>query len=956
MVVVLIGIEADGDGEMGPVGMDAELVKWLESESVASYRGWAPTRTVDVPVLLNIVFVGFDGDGSYGLKLSQDDLEKWFEHIEHSLPHTSVPVGVGEDEPDDEEIARTADESVNPEGIAAAVPWATHGGSVKPKRPSVVEYKYSFNVVKLDPMVNEYFEGLLSRNLRPDVPPPASVNDQGPLTAHYQVDAWDMSQAIHSLTEGLNVTRSYTLFIMNPKAADGVNHNYVYGYRRGFSDRELSELRAAPALTDDERDGFEEDVEDVNNDFEDEEDDDYDGLYYTPKSPWETPHARLEPLKDYYNELLEVSRHWADKSLDALETVQPKEIPYIRGEKTFMDLADEIMHAETRYPERDYLWLAQNEPWMKEDCLVDNWVGDGRWAMIDLSAGPFSWGPIVGGEGVRSSHSLPRVAELLEAHPEFEIPDHPTHHQEGDTNDENELAVLRAFHDRWCGAGDREHNEKFCADLEDRVNKYHMNKKYSPGSTGADPEEALHQAGFLSGGDEEGSEADGPLSVFLARLGSVLSNTLTHLVTPSSAGWRTPYRPRIAFHIYMVTNHDTYDPLHPDNFNLNTFRNQLESFRAPGGTFAFQTHHMSLIDDKALALAYEKSLRSATVPTLTADGTFIAARRLYIDSEMLKSELDALTPVHDRGDPGSEFDEDNHRTGHRDIPVFVFSLDYPLPVFVDKWHLARGLKDMVIVVQNNVVDWPSHLGCNGKAVHWNLRAPMGPALAASAQTLAGLTVPQMSWDSRTERVNEDWLWSVGDAPGVLTNSRSDFNTFQRDSVLRNWLVGALDDGIGMLNDGIEALQRRKTTRENFAVNKGQEIGDLGKVYARANRHVKALTKALEDLHFKDAFERARGLLQEARKFRRAAMALARGLDVHDCDQAQIARPGSAPGTVVIQSRTDENADAGAPPAPPPGSASTDWLTPVLLVGNVVVLWGACSLRGRFKGPSKVKIN
>jgi hypothetical protein len=32
-----------------------------------------------------------------------------------------------------------------------------------------------------------------------------------------------------------------------------------------------------------------------------------------------------------------------------------------------------------------------------------------RWAFIDLTAGPFTWGPTVGGEGVRVEGSLPSV-------------------------------------------------------------------------------------------------------------------------------------------------------------------------------------------------------------------------------------------------------------------------------------------------------------------------------------------------------------------------------------------------------------------------------------------------------------------------------------------------------------------------------------------------------------------
>lgn len=38
-----------------------------------------------------------------------------------------------------------------------------------------------------------------------------------------------------------------------------------------------------------------------------------------------------------------------------------------------------------------------------------------RWAFIDLTAGPFSWGPAVGGEGVRTDLSLPNVEKTIGA-------------------------------------------------------------------------------------------------------------------------------------------------------------------------------------------------------------------------------------------------------------------------------------------------------------------------------------------------------------------------------------------------------------------------------------------------------------------------------------------------------------------------------------------------------------
>lgn len=39
-----------------------------------------------------------------------------------------------------------------------------------------------------------------------------------------------------------------------------------------------------------------------------------------------------------------------------------------------------------------------------------------RWAFIDLTAGPFTWGPTVGGEGVRTERSLPSVDSSFGPH------------------------------------------------------------------------------------------------------------------------------------------------------------------------------------------------------------------------------------------------------------------------------------------------------------------------------------------------------------------------------------------------------------------------------------------------------------------------------------------------------------------------------------------------------------
>lgn len=72
--------------------------------------------------------------------------------------------------------------------------------------------------------------------------------------------------------------------------------------------------------------------------------------------------------------------------------------------------------------EKEYLYRIQNENAAHENCLVHSWIGHNRFAFIDLTAGPFEWGPTVAGicsilscihssvaEGVVSFDSFPKV-------------------------------------------------------------------------------------------------------------------------------------------------------------------------------------------------------------------------------------------------------------------------------------------------------------------------------------------------------------------------------------------------------------------------------------------------------------------------------------------------------------------------------------------------------------------
>ena len=73
---------------------DQERRRYLSAESLASYLGIQSVRAVHVPVPVNLILVGFDGDGHMGLRLDHTDLVAWLEHADHVRHHARLPSSV----------------------------------------------------------------------------------------------------------------------------------------------------------------------------------------------------------------------------------------------------------------------------------------------------------------------------------------------------------------------------------------------------------------------------------------------------------------------------------------------------------------------------------------------------------------------------------------------------------------------------------------------------------------------------------------------------------------------------------------------------------------------------------------------------------------------------------------------------------------------------------------------
>lgn len=62
----------------------------MSNATLAEYLGLHQIHSLHLPVPLNVVLVGFAGDGNGGVNVSQHELNEWFQHLDHVLPHTRI--------------------------------------------------------------------------------------------------------------------------------------------------------------------------------------------------------------------------------------------------------------------------------------------------------------------------------------------------------------------------------------------------------------------------------------------------------------------------------------------------------------------------------------------------------------------------------------------------------------------------------------------------------------------------------------------------------------------------------------------------------------------------------------------------------------------------------------------------------------------------------------------------
>ncbi|KAG0475599.1 hypothetical protein HPP92_015285 [Vanilla planifolia] len=463
----------------------------------------------------------------------------------------------------------------------------------------------------------------------------------------WQVDIDKMAYIFSTLVDYLKIDDTYNIFVLNPKYR---NKRLHYGYRRGLSESEINFLKENKTL----------------------------------------------------QALVLQSEHAKGNALE-IDNIIPRPLHLNRPASNFVWTTTEEVNTMLHDKKDDLNYLlgealkSGDFTGLHSECLTDTWIGGNRWAFIDLSAGPFSWGPAVGGEGVRTELSLPNVnktigavAELTEVEAEEKLQDAIRERFSSfDELDERMHDLKSELEGYNIGDSDESHRKK-ALDALKRMERWNLF---------SDPPEEYHSYTVAH-------------DTFLAQLGATLWGSMKHIVAPSMADGAYHYYEKISFQIYFITQEKIT--------NMKKLPVNLKAFTDGLSSLAVTSQRLALSDDPALTMAFSVARRAAAVPLLLINGTYRLTTRPYLDSSILQRQLQKLS------DHGSF--KGTHSDSRRPIKATIAATAE---------HLA-GLLPLHLVYsqahETAIEDWSWSVGCNPVSITsqgWHLSQLQSDAIARS---------------------------------------------------------------------------------------------------------------------------------------------------------------------------------------------------------------------------------
>ncbi|KAG5002382.1 hypothetical protein JHK87_023454 [Glycine soja] len=777
------------------------VFNYTNAGNIANYLKLQEVDSIHLPVPMNFIFIGFEGKGSHEFKLLLEEIERWFTKIDHVFEHTRIR---------HEEVLIPFYKTNMDKMRWHQLPVVSH-----------INYNFSVHAIEMGEKVTSIIEHAINVFGRKDDPVGNRNNNGG----GWQVDVDMLDGLLSSLVEYLQLENAYNIFILNPKRDE---RKPKYGYRRGLSEPEINLLKENKSLQMKllQAESFPENILALTKIQR--------PLYVKhPMMKFSWTRTEDTDIMEWYNMWLDSLDNFGRlyEGRDTAEIIEAKALQLLKGKDQDLKL-----HLEKVLKSGDFSGF-------QAECLTDTWIGKDRWAFIDLSAGPFSWGPAVGGEGVRTEASLPSVEKTIGSASEI-------------SEEEAEDRLQDAIQEKFAVFGDKEHQaidillaeidiyELFafkhckgrkvklalCEELDERMRDLRNELQSFEGEEYDESHkkkaiEALKRMeswNLFSDTYEEFQNYTVARDSFLAHLGATLWGSMRHIVSPSVVDGAFHYYEKISFQLFFMTQ-EKVGHIKQLPVDMKAIMDGFSSLMVPS-----QKPMLPLSEDPALAMAFAVARRAAAVPLLLVNGTYRKTVRTYLDSSILQFQLQRLNKH------GSLKGSHVHSRSVLEVPVFWFI--YSEPLLLDKYFQAKALSDMIIVVQSEPSSWESHLHCNGHSLLLNLRQPIKAAVASTAEHLAGLLPLHLVYGQAHETAVEDWLWSVGCNPFSITSQGWHISQFQSDSIARSYVITTLEESIQLVNSAIHLLLMERTSilvvifqsQEHELVNKYNYVVSLWK--------------------------------------------------------------------------------------------------------------------------------
>ncbi|KAL2896586.1 UTP--glucose-1-phosphate uridylyltransferase [Bienertia sinuspersici] len=680
-------LESSNPGKSG-------IFNYTKAGNIATYLKLQEVDSMHFPVPLNFIFIGFEGKGNQAFRLQPEELERWFTKIDHVFEHTRVP---------------QIEELLNPFYKINVDKGSHHFPTL-----SHVNYNFSVHAIQMNEKVTSVLERAITVLSRKD-----DVSGSGESKdALWQVDLDMMEGIFDSLIEYLQLGNAYNIFVLNPKRDINMSR---YGYRRGLSESEMNFIKQNKTL--------QVIIRESKN---------------IPESTLaiekiQRPLYEKHPMVKFAWTTTEETDtvEWSNRCLEALDTIeklyQGKDTDHIIQSKVLQVLNGKSGDLKLALLKELKSGDISN---LHAECLTDTWIGKDRWAFIDLSAGPFTWGPAVGGQGVRTEESMPNVTKTIGAVAALVIEI---------SEEEAEDRLQDAIQERFAVFGDKEHEaidillaeidiyELFyfkhckgrkvklalCEELDERMQELVNELQVMEGDENDENHrrkavEALTRMenwNLFSDTDVEFHNYTVARDTFLAHLGSTLWGSMRHVIAPSVADGRFHFYEQISYQLFFITQ-DKVRNVKQLPVDLKALMDGLSSVLLPSQKVMFSQHMLPLSDDPALAMAFSVARRAAAVPMLFVNGTYRKMVSNYLDSSILQHQLQRIN------DHNALKGKHANSRLTLEVPIFWFIHDDPL--LVDKHYQAKALSDMIIVVQSETSSWESHFQCNGHSILWDL--------------------------------------------------------------------------------------------------------------------------------------------------------------------------------------------------------------------------------------------